>query len=118
MPTITATIFKAVLDDDVITATNAEYLIDLAIDMLNLHGADLGNMTGTAGSKTWSGESKEKGAVMLVARAIYHGFFKGIEPVGVEGVSVTTYDLLGNTVILRSIQMAARRLTELEVDVG
>lgn len=118
MVSVTGTIFKSVINDSVISDTNAEYMLDLAIDVLNLYGADLSNMTGAAGSKTVNLESKEKGAVFLVARAIYYGFYKGIEPGIVDTVTVGATDVLGNPTILASIKEAARQLTEIEVDVG
>jgi len=121
MVSVTASEFKSVknLSDDDITNINAEKLIDLAIDLLNLFGhVDLPNMSGTAGSKTVSLESNEKGAVFLVARQIYYGFYKDIETVGVGGLSVTLNDVLGNATIIDSIKEAARQLSEFDVGYG
>jgi len=95
-----------------------EAIIDESIDLLNLHGADLSNMTGTAGSKTVNLDTKEKGAVLLVARAVYYGFYKGLESSSVGGLTVGSPDLMSNPNVIRTVKEAARLLTELEVDVG
>jgi len=95
-----------------------EAILDQAIDMLNLYGADLPNMTGTAGSKTVSLEGKERGAVFIVARAVYYSFYKGVDVVAVAGQSLSTADLLSNSNVLSSVREASRKLTDLEVSVG
>jgi len=101
------------------SATNMEYVLDLAIDTLNLYGATtIANMSGTAGSKTVSLTSKQKGGVFLVARDIYYGVFKGIENITVAGLAVTISDVLGNPTIARTIETVARRLTTVDFHVG
>jgi hypothetical protein len=75
-------------------------------------------MTGTAGSKTVSLESKEAGAVMMVARAVYYGYFVHLEDTSVGQLSIHSPDLASNPVISSAVEKAARRLTEIEVDVG
>lgn len=106
------------LNDTVIVAATAEEVIDLAIDTLNLFGADLPNMTGTAGTKTVSLESKEKGAVLMVARKIYYGFYKGATNVSIGGLSVTTPDVLGNASVLNFAKECASYLVEMDVSHG
>jgi len=101
------------IDDDVLEA-----IMDQAIDLLNLHGAELPNMTGTAGSKTVSLESKERGAMFLVARAVYYSFYKGLEQTQLAGLATSSPDLLSNPNVLSTVEKAARRLTELTADVG
>jgi hypothetical protein len=118
MVTVDATLFKAVINDSTITATNAEYILDLAIDLLNLQGADLPNMGGSAGSKSVSLESSQKAAVFIAARAIYYGFYKGITNVAASPFNVTTNDLMSNPQVLDSIKTAARQLSEPEVSRG
>jgi len=96
-----------------------EAIIDLAIDMINLHSdADISNMTGTAGSKTVNLESREKAAVFIAARAIYYDFYKGVETASVGGLVMSSTDVMSNPSVQRAIEKAARKLTELEVDVG
>jgi len=96
-----------------------EAIIDLSIDLINLYSdVDISNMTGIAGSKTVNLESKQKAAVFIAARAIYYSFYKGIETGSVGGLVVSSTDVLSNPSVQRAIEKAARRLTELEVDVG
>lgn len=94
------------------TVTHAEYVLDLAIDTLNLYGANLSNMNGSnpAGSKTVDLTSKQRGAVFHAARAIYYAFFKEIEAVAVGELSVSVTDLASNPVVLKTIKEAAKRL--------
>lgn len=105
------------LTHDVPDAT-LEVILDQAIDLLNLYGADLANMTGTAGSKTVGLESKERGAVFHVARAVYYSFYKGVDSTSVGGMVVSTPDLMSNPNVLRTVREAANKLNELTVDVG
>jgi len=120
MVALTATLFKAIVQDDEIDADDAEYLIDLAISQISLHsGQDLPTMGGTAGSKTVSLESKEYAAVMDALRAIYQSFYKGIEtatPGG--GLAITSADLKSNPAVQSAIERAARRLAEFDVGYG
>jgi len=119
MPTVQASDLDAILHlSGGVDDQDLEAIIDLAIDALNLHGADLPNMSGTAGSKTVGLESKEKAAVFIVARAIYYGFYKGLESSSVGGLTVGSPDLMSNPNVIGTIKQAARQLTELEVDVG
>lgn len=119
MASITAAEFKAIINDSVISATNAEYIIDVAVDVLNLFGdAEIANMSGTAGSKTWGGDSRQKGAIFLVARTIYNDFYIGVDAENVDVTTLSATNLLGNPTILKTIMEAARRLSEMEVDVG
>lgn len=96
-----------------------EAILDQAIDKINLYGhTDISNMTGTAGSKTVNLESREKAAVFMAARAVYYGYYKGLESSSVGGLTVGSPDLESNPAVERQIKEAARLLTELEVDVG
>lgn len=118
MVTVAAATLTTPLADTTIAVATAEQIIDIAIDTLNLFGADLPNMTGTAGTKTVSLESKEKGAVLLVARKIYYGFYKGATNVGIGGLSVTTPDVLGNASVLNFAKECASQLMEMDVSHG
>ena len=119
MVSLTATLFKAIINDAVITDANAEYIIDLAISEINLHSdAGLGLMTGTGGSKTVSLESKEYAAVMEVARAIYYGFYKKLETESVGGITISSPDLKSNPSVQHAIKEAARQLAEFDVSRG
>lgn len=95
---------------DTFTVTHAEYVIDLAIDLLNIYDADLDNMAGAAGSKTVTLTSKQRGAVFVVARAVYHSFYKTIASVGVGGLTISVSDIMSNSVVMTVIQDVANRL--------
>ena len=119
MVTISASNFKNLFNEADFEEEHAEEIIDLAIDILNLYSdADLPNMTGTAGSKTVSLESKEKGAVFVVARAIYWGFYKGPQATAIQGQSLSPADVMGNSAVIQSVREAARMLAELDVSYG
>jgi len=99
------------LSSTVLPAASAELLIDLAVDVLNLFGnVEISNMTGTAGTKTLTATSKECGAILLLARMFYYGFFKGSENVTVQGVSVAITDILANPQTVQAIQAIAAKL--------
>jgi hypothetical protein len=57
-----------------------ENLIDGAVDLLNVYlrhyGLEIANMTGTAGTKTLTVTSAERGAVLMVACALYSRDYK------------------------------------------
>ena len=95
-----------------ISAESIETLLDLSIDMLNLFGAELPNMTGTAGAKTVSLTSPEKAAVLLVARAVYNGFYRSTDQAALGGASVSTTDLMKDPATLQLVKDAARELQQ------
>jgi hypothetical protein len=109
-----------------IAATSAEAIIDHAINLLNAYGADLSNMTGTAGAKSWSGESREAGAIMEVASSIYNNKFltsggsgSSFGMLGVSSSNTANTSTTGGAGGPESLaQSLARQLSELEVDVG
>lgn len=116
MVSLTATLFKALINDSVISDTNAEYIIDFAIGKINLYShADLSLMSGTAGSKTVNLESEEYAAVLMAARSIYYSFFKGVKTSTLGGLTISSPDLESNPVVLAEIKKAARQLAELDV---
>ena len=112
MASVKASDWKNVMNlTDKPTDTQAEYILDLAIDTLNLFGATLSNMTGeTPGSKTVTLTSKQRGAVFHAARAIYYGFFKEIKVASTGGVTVSVTDLVSNPEVVKTIKEAAKRL--------
>ena len=119
MVSLTATLFKAIINDSDLAAATAEYIIDFAIGRINLYShADLPLMSGTAESKTVSLESEEYAAVLVAARAIYHGFYKGIENVNLGSMGVSSVDLESNQTVLNEIKTAARQIAELDVGRG
>jgi len=97
----------------------AEEIIDLAVDLLNLYGdADLANMGGATGSKTLNLESKQKGAVFVVARAIYYGFYNEPGSQSFQGQGGSMPDVMASPAVMLAVKEAARQLAELDVDYG
>jgi hypothetical protein len=122
MATITYSTLTDLLDLSVptdITAANAEKIIDQAIDLLNLYGnLDLPNMSGTAGAKSVSVESRQRGAILSVARAVYYGFYKGLETASAGPVNVSSPDLMSNQSVLASVKEEAELLKDFDISYG
>lgn len=123
MATITADDFQALLHvvDGDITNTNTELVLDMAINLLNLYGRGnlgIGNMGGTAETKTLSVDSETKGAIYLVARAIYYGFFLHLENAAISALTVSTPDLMSNQTVLDAVKEAAQLLVEVDISIG
>ena len=112
MPTITGADFKLLINDTSISDTNAEIQLDQAISSLNIFLGDntISNLGGAAGSKTLSVSSKQKGAVQLVAQAIYNNVYKGIENVGVGGLTVTTFNFVNTSNFINYVAAIAEKL--------
>jgi hypothetical protein len=119
MATITASTFQNLFNDASISATHAEEIIDLAIDIINLYSdSDVPNMTGTAGSKSVSVESKQKGAIFILAEEIYHGLYQNPTATSVMGQSISPANAMANPTIRAAAKEAARMLTELDITYG
>lgn len=113
MVSVSATDLDAVMNlEGKITNANLENILDLAIDTLNLFGAELSNMSGSEGSKTVTLTSKEKGAVFIAARAVKHGFYDSIGNAMIDGLSISVTDLASNTEVMNTIRQAAQRLQQ------
>jgi hypothetical protein len=109
--TINASTVNTILNlDPAIAAATMEKLIDLAINTLNLFGADLDNMTGTEGSKSTTVTSKEAGAIYITVRAIKYGFYDSIKDGSVAGMTISVTDLASNAEVLKTIKEAALML--------
>lgn len=111
MPSVTGTDLKNILNADE-TATQLEYVMDLAIDALNVFNCGISNMSGSAGSKTVTLTSAQRGAVFLVARNIYASFFKnaGNTNNSVNSIGLTNTDLMSNPTIVAFIKTVASQL--------
>jgi hypothetical protein len=118
MASVTATDFINVMGISD-TATDMEYVLDLAIDTLNLYGATaISNMAGDAGSKTVTLTSRQRGGVFHVARIIYHETFKKMNVVTVATLALTTPELLSNPTIVSTIEKIAKKLGTVDFLVG
>jgi hypothetical protein len=95
-----------------IPAETLEKLLDLAIDTLNLFGANITKMSGTPGTMSVTVTSKEAGAVYIAVRAIKYGFFDNIKDGSVTGMTISVTDLASNPEVMRTIREAAQRLQQ------
>jgi hypothetical protein len=117
MADVKATDFTDVMNIDT-SAEDIEFVLDLAIDALNVYGADLSNMTGDAGDKTVSLTSKERGGVFIVAREIYEKFYQPSGTVTTGSVSVTVTDLVNDTAMLELLEKIGSKLSASSVGVA
>lgn len=104
MVDITYSTLQSVLSIPQMSAVNIESLLDIAIDLLNLYGADLPNMTGTAGSKSVSVDGQAKAAIFLAARAIYHS---DPSTFSLAELNISSGDILSNPEVSKTIKEAA-----------
>lgn len=119
MVSLTGASFKLLMNDTTISDTDMESLIDAAISLVNVFSnAELPLMGGTAGSKTVSLDSKQYGVVLIAARAVYNGFYKGVTAPVVDGFTVSTSDIMGNPTVMNTIETASRQLAEMDVGLG
>lgn len=112
-----------------ITTTHGEIVTDQAIDHLNIYlflndGDTLSNLDGVDGSKTLNVSSRERGAIMIVARIVYMSFLRQhgtTSNLGSLGSSTT--DLMSDPTSVAVIKEVAESLVkgeeeEIEVAVG
>jgi uncharacterized membrane protein YgcG len=136
MPTLNGASLTNLIPDTNLTATIAEYILDMAIHCLNLFGAEeMSTLSGTAGSKTRNVTTKEYGAILLVANQIYMSFYKGGGGSGsggssghswsLSGVSYSestssaiTSNLMNNPEVLAAVKEASKQLMEIDVSYG
>ena len=118
MSSVSASDFKNVMNIND-SLTNLEYVLDLAIDVLNLYGAEaIDNMAGSGGSKTVTLTSRQRGGVFLLARVIYHEFYKHKKNVSVGGVTLTVTDLLSNPTVMSTVEKMSKKLSTVDFLVG
>lgn len=118
MPEITGQILGNILNDPNLSGPVAEQILDFSIDLLNLRGCDLSNMSGDEGSKTLTVTSRERGAIFFVAHAIYPSLTRGGSgPSGSYGpLNLTVKDLLSDPTILAAVDQAAEKLKQVDTD--
>lgn len=110
MASVTADDWKNVMNLGEMDDKHAEYVLDMAIDLLNIYDVQLSNMSGTEGSKTMTLTSKERGGVFLVARAVYYSMYQNIETASGGGITVSATDLLSNPTVVETVEKVANRL--------
>ncbi len=113
MPSVTYSTLTTILNITVpgdIAATEAEALIDHAANTLNIFGADISNMSGTAGSKTVGLDSEEAGAVIEIASDLYYlDFQKKRSATSVGSAAIGQVTMVD---VLRKAEVFARRLAK------
>ena len=129
MATITASDLNSRLHlEDAVDEEDLEILIDGAIDLLNVYllkySKSIGNMTGTAGSKTVTVTSAEKGAIIMIACSLYSRDYKTSGSQS-ESVSLgqashsTSVAATSNASELLASELASNLAREeIEVDIG
>lgn len=105
--------FKTNIKDTDITDAETENLFDLAANTFNIFGCDVPIMTGTAGSKTVTYTSAQKGAVFQGARIMYASFYKNASNTNISAsnMSLTSTDLMSNSTVwnmLKDIAVALK----------
>lgn len=130
MVSITAATFSDLVDDDDLAAADSEKIIDQAIDLLNLYGEtdeEIGNLSGTEGTKTATVQGYERGAILTVSRIIYLSFFKNKDgsSAALGPASYSSSDIMANSAVMNMVQtqaqLIAKRRTdtdEIEADTG
>lgn len=103
---------KNIFNDSSIADATMENLVDAVVDELNLQGCTLSNMAGTAGSKTITLTSAEKGAVRRIFRVIYASWHKNADNtnVGVSSLTMNYTDLMSNPTVMQMIEDTATAL--------
>lgn len=104
---------KTIFNDAAIEETTLETLTDAVIDELNSHGCNISNMAGTAGSKTITLTSAQRGGIRKIFRCIYASWNKNAANTPSStagGVSNSSSDLMSNPEVLAMIKDTARQL--------
>lgn len=96
------------LTDNDLTDTNAEYVLDAAIDLLNIFDCQLSNMAGGP-PKTVTLTSKQRGGVFAVARAIYQDYYKG-DSASFGSITINVTQLMLNSTFMTFVETIAQRL--------
>jgi len=101
-----------------LTATQAEYLLDWAIDLLNAEGAGLSNMSGDAGSKTVTLTSSQRGPVFAVGRVLYYSGWLEVGTRSLGGISDTGPNPMDNPAVLQMVKRYGRKLASIPFKVA
>jgi hypothetical protein len=88
-------------------------LFDAAANTYNIFGCDIPIMSGTAGSKTVTYTSAQKGAVFQGARVIYASFYKNAAnnpSAGTGQINLSNADLMSNSTVWSMLKEIALEL--------
>jgi hypothetical protein len=104
---------KTIFNDQTVADATVEDLVDAVIDELNLQGCSLSNMSGSAGSKTITLTSAQKGAVRRIFRVIYSSWHKHADnqtQATTGAISAGFTDLMSNPTVQAMIKDTAAAL--------
>lgn len=110
---------KTIFNDSSIADATMEDLTDAVIDELNLNGLSISNMAGSAGSKTITLTSAQKGAVRRIFRVIYSSWYKNADNIqagGVGNISLAFADLISQPETQKMITQTAALLKQQTLD--
>jgi len=118
MVTVSASDLDTILNlSGQVSDSNLEAILDLAIDSLNIFGASLANLSGSPLTVTLT--SKERGAVLIVAREIYNKFWKGAGTATTTGgFTVTIGDILNDNDLVALLEKLGEKLAMSSTSVG
>ena len=127
MGTITASSLTGLVGDTTMAAADAERIIMQAINELNLHlyryDLVINQMTGTAGTRSWTGTNHEEGAIISVAME-YYQYYKtsgsSATSVNVSGLGYSSSTSTGGGMgrIHEVAEKQAEKLVEIDISVG
>lgn len=105
--------FKNIINNSTITDATVENLFDLIANTYNIFGNTVPNMAGTAGGKTVTYTSAEKGAVFQGARVVFVSFYMNAEnkpTQAIGAISEGNVDLMSNTTVWGMLKDIAAEL--------
>ena len=114
MASVSTSDWRGVMNLPSMSDDDAQYIINQAINELNIEGAALSNMV----SYTVELTSKQQGAVFAVARVIYYSFYKDVEAKAIAGMSISSVDLRSNAVVDQMIRRYGQMLASVPFMVG
>ena len=93
-----------------LSAEKTERLMEAALGLLNLYGAEIPEPSGTYGSKAFSMEASQWSALVLVTRMFYIDFLEeGSGEFTLQGVEVKARDYLKNPAVVAQIMDLANK---------
>ena len=127
MGTITASSLTDLVGDTTMAAAKAERIIMQAINELNLHlyryDHVINQMTGTAGTRSWTGTNHEEGAIISVAMEYYQYYRSSGSSASswnISGMGASTSTATGGSMgrIHEVAEKQAEKLVEIDISVG
>ncbi len=96
---------------DELTPDVTERLLNVAIGLLNIFGADLSTFNGDSGSKTMSCENHEWAAIAHITKMVYADFYEDSGgDMEVSGITVEARNYLGDPKVMNMVRDIAQEL--------